>query len=141
MTVGGIDDKGIHYVFRKGSYDKQAAEKMFERLSRNGFNLVRVFVGLDGVANEDTLDPGFMANFIDFLERAERHGVYIIPVKTWVPSCARYAPLIKAAESEYDPLLFDRHTMKYLSKSMVEAKCLYLSDFVKVIRDANIRAD
>jgi hypothetical protein len=36
-----IDKKGHHYVFRKGAYDKQAAEKMFKMLSSNGFNLVR----------------------------------------------------------------------------------------------------
>lgn len=72
----------------KANYDPKAAEAMFSRLSKSGYNTVRVFV-----IGRNKINPGiagnfettkavyapYMDNFIDFLRRATRYGMRVFP--------------------------------------------------------------
>ena len=72
----------------KAAYDPEAAEKMFEILSKSGYNTVRVFligrswVNPEIAGNYDTTkafyEP-YADNFIDFLRRATRHNIRVFP--------------------------------------------------------------
>lgn len=69
-------------------YSPYHAETMFRIMKKNGFNTVRVFVigrsannpGISGSRDYDkpVYEP-YMDNIIDFLTRAQKYGVYVIP--------------------------------------------------------------
>ncbi|MBT3297033.1 MAG: hypothetical protein HN919_05290 [Verrucomicrobia bacterium] len=94
--------KGFNYIRLRGDhatfdadtetttahYDANAAEAMFSRLSKAGYNTVRVFV-----IGRNKVNPGiagnfettkavyapYMDNFVDFLRRATRHSMRVFP--------------------------------------------------------------
>lgn len=72
----------------KTYYDPEQAEVMFTALSKVGFNTVRVFVvgrqaAIPGIGGDYDTTKGiyepYMDNFLDFLRRATRHGIRILP--------------------------------------------------------------
>jgi len=76
-------------------YDPHRSEIMMRILKSNGYNLVRVFVkpgergsetsnvrGLSGPADTKGLSEVYMDNYIDFLTRAQKYGIYVMPCFT-----------------------------------------------------------
>lgn len=72
----------------KASYDPDRAEAMFDALSKNGYNTVRVFIigrsrANPGIAGDyDTtraLHEPYLENVLDFLRRATRHRIRVLP--------------------------------------------------------------
>lgn len=71
-------------------YDYRKAETLFKTLSKFGYNTVRVFIipggredgnaGLGGIYDEtEGIYVPYMENFVDFLKRAQKYGVYVLP--------------------------------------------------------------
>lgn len=71
-------------------YDYRKAETLFKTLSKYGYNTVRVFiipggreegnVGLGGIYDEtEGIYVPYMENFVDFLKRAQKYGIYVLP--------------------------------------------------------------
>ncbi len=85
---------GDHATFDAGtrstqaSYDPDRAEAMFAALSAGGYNTVRVFIigrsranpGIAGdyVTTQALYEP-YLENVLDFLRRATRHGIRVLP--------------------------------------------------------------
>jgi hypothetical protein len=78
------------YGLLPAKYDPYAAETLMRTLKKNNYNFIRVFVipggrqsqnlGLGGVALEtEGLYIPYMENFVDFLSRAKKYGIYIMP--------------------------------------------------------------
>ena len=76
-------------------YDPMRTEILMRILKSNGYNMVRVFVKTGGRGSETTKIHGmsgpadtrgiytpYMDNFIDFLTRAQKYGVYVMPCFT-----------------------------------------------------------
>lgn len=72
----------------KASYDPNRAEAMFSALGKGGYNTVRVFIigrshvnpGIAGDYETTTsLYEPYMGNVLDFLRRATRHGIRVLP--------------------------------------------------------------
>ena len=76
-------------------YDSHRSETLMRILKSNGYNLVRVFVkpggrgseitnirGLSGPADTKGLSAAYMDNFVDFLIRAQKYGIYVMPCFT-----------------------------------------------------------
>ncbi len=76
-------------------YDSHRSETLMRILKSNGYNLVRVFVkpggrgskitnirGLSGPADTKGLSVAYMDNFVDFLIRAQKYGIYVMPCFT-----------------------------------------------------------
>jgi hypothetical protein len=125
---------GAHYVFAPSLYDPNRAEAMLADLSRNGFNVVRVFIGAVETVEDGRLSPRLMANFCDFLERAERHGVYVIVVVDWVANAKRYNDIIGNTPANVESV-----QVHYLDQRHIAAKALYLQDFIGAIKGHNPR--
>lgn len=125
---------GHHYVFAPSLYSPNCAEAMLADLSRNGFNIVRVFIGRAETVEGDGLSPRFMASFCDFLKRAERHGIHVIVVVDWIANCKRYNDIIGDM-----PKNMEGKQVFYLNQKHVDAKALYLQDFVNSIKKQNPR--
>jgi len=71
-----------------GDYDPLTADSMLMEHKKNGYNTVRVFL-----IGRDTFNPGisgsynttqglyepYLDNFVDFLQRAQKYGIYVFP--------------------------------------------------------------
>lgn len=130
-------EQGI-YAFGPGRYDAAAVEAMFSDLEEHGFNVVRVFLDEPGVTNDAGLNPDLMANFVDFLRRATRRRIYVIPVPHHVPNTGPYAPYHERARAEFPDLPgLSYPNMRYLTESLVAGKCKYLQDLLAAIKEAD----
>lgn len=76
-------------------YDSRRSEILMRILKSNGYNLVRVFVktggrgsattkiyGMSGPPETKGIYGPYMDNFIDFLTRAQKYGIYVMPCFT-----------------------------------------------------------
>lgn len=121
-------------------YNPYHAETLFRILKSKGFNYVRVFIigrntvnpGISGPIslNEPVYMP-YMDNFIDFLKRARKYGIYVFPAlgDGELPNNAYYRSRIPT-----------RHDLNYLRlyfpfvKEAVDAKAKYLQAIVDYIK-------
>jgi hypothetical protein len=73
-------------------YDPLRSETLMRILKSNGFNMVRVFIrtgerdvektnirGMSGPTHTKGIYAPYMDNFIDFLTRAQKYGIYVMP--------------------------------------------------------------
>lgn len=120
---------GAHYVFAPSKYDPAAVEAMLADLEKNGFNIVRVFVGAYEIISGDGLSEAFFDNVGDFVQRATKHKVYVLPVVDWIPGCSRYESIRGKARSDVDGM-----QRLFLDSATMEAKALYLKDFVAIVK-------
>jgi len=78
------------YGLIPSKYDPYTVEALMRQLKKNGYNFIRVFVipggrqaqnlGLGGIPNEtEGLYIPYMECFTDFLKRAHRYGIYVMP--------------------------------------------------------------
>ncbi len=97
-----------HSLFTPEFYDTNRWEEVLTDLERFGCNSIRVFfsndvastnqagvvmpTGFGGRADNAAsgVDPEYMDNFIDFMVRAGRHGIYVVPVLNNTPPTAYY---------------------------------------------------
>ena len=121
--------KGPHYVFAPSKYDAARVEAMFADLEKNGFNMVRVFVGAYELTAGDGLSEAFFDKLSDFIERATKHKVYVLPVVDWMPGCSRYESIRANARGDVDGM-----QRLFLDSAWMEAKSLYLKDFVSMVK-------
>jgi hypothetical protein len=76
-------------------YDPYRTEAVMRELKTHGYNLARVFVktgergsattqihGLSGPADTEGIHEPYMDNFLDFLTRAQKYGIYVLPCFT-----------------------------------------------------------
>lgn len=124
-----IRGDGVHSVFAPSMYDAARAEAMLGDLERVGANVVRVFVGALESSDSAGLSPAFVANAADFLRRAARRGVYVLPVVDWIPHTASYDAIAARAPAGVGGM-----QALYLSPAHLEAKARYLGDFIAAIR-------
>ncbi|WP_430813793.1 hypothetical protein [Carboxylicivirga sp. RSCT41] len=76
-------------------YDPYRSETFMRTIKANGFNIARVFIklgergskqsdvrGLSGTRDTKGISAAYMDNFIDFLTRAQKYGIYVMPCFT-----------------------------------------------------------
>jgi len=126
-------------------YDAEKAEAMFETLQRHGHNTVRVFVcgrhpNDPGIAGDYDATRGlygpYLENFVDFLDRARRHGVYVLPTfgDGELPRNAYYGEKLAGLPRSKNAIYFTRQG--------IEAKKEYVTEFLRFIaaRDRRLLA-
>jgi hypothetical protein len=139
--------RGDHATFdaatkkTQAHYDPDHAEQMFETLARHGYNTVRVFISgrspqAPGIAGNYDSTPGiyapYMDNVIDFLQRARRHGIYVLPTfgDGELPRNAFFRKRLNDLPKTKNAI--------YLTREGIDAKKLYVTSFLRAIqqRDA-----
>src|SRR5580692_2624342 len=132
-----------HVTFDPGFYDATAAETALASIHQRGFNIVRVFIdegdafhqqrgqfGIEGPFNSDDLYRPVINNFVDFLKRAQDHRVYVMPVLSGVPQNRRFEAIVDAGGLPH----IEANNRYYLTQGGIEAKALYLREFVRDVR-------
>jgi len=124
-----------HGTFSPARYEAARAEAMLADLQARGFNTVRVFIdhaageGVVASADAAELSPKFMANFFDFLARAARHRIYVVPALIHLPQCKRYSEIAGKA-----PARIGGTNVFYLHQGHIEAKARYAADFAAAVQ-------
>jgi Cellulase (glycosyl hydrolase family 5) len=87
-----------HSTFNVGLYDSNGVEAAMTNMQTNGYNIARVFV--NGCCQNNTLgNPAgglsspYLANVIDFLQRAKTHGIWVILEADSVPAVGGYTQI------------------------------------------------
>ncbi len=127
---------GDHIKF----YDPQRSEILMRILKSNGYNLVRVFIktgergsehtqirGLAGAPDTKGISAEYMDNFIDFLTRAQKYGIYVMPCfcENEMPDNDYFKKMAKGATKQ--GILF--------SEDGIKAKQHYIELFLQYIKD------
>jgi hypothetical protein len=123
-------------------YDPMRTEILMRILKSNGYNLVRVFLktggrgyentkirGLSGPSHTKGISAKYMDNFIDFLSRAQKYGIYVMPCFTENEMLDNdyFKNIAKGASKQ--GILF--------SEDGIKAKQHYIELFLQYIREKN----
>ncbi len=131
-----IRNNGTHYVHTPGFYQPLAIEEMFSDLADHGFNVVRTFLGFEGVFDEGGISSAFLDNLEDYLRRARKHGVYVILERRYVLPTGPYGAALSDWESSFNEgIVPGPNNMRYMSTAYFEAMRHFWGDLVRAIRD------
>ena len=129
QTDYGGNTNFYHSTFNVGLYDALDAEATLAHMQTRGFNAVRVF--LNGCCIGSIGDPAgglssdYLANVVDFLQRAKRHAIYVIFTGDWLPAQGGYDPQCSQAS------LFEGFNLIALCAGGVAASRSFQHDFVQ----------
>ena len=124
-----------HGTFSPKVYDGARAERMFEDLEKNGFNIVRVFIDPDPgegsveSAGAAELSKPYLSGFLDFLERARKHRIYVTVALCGLPPAKPYNDLVGRERKNW----WHGNEM-YLEEGWTRAKAQYCADFAAAIK-------
>jgi hypothetical protein len=124
-----------HSTFIVGSYDAAAAGIALKRMAAGGYNVVRVFVhgqcvDVCVVDSSGEISRAYVANVVDFLRRAQQHGIYVVLTQDFLPDVGSYASEIIAEPRD----LVDNVNLNYLTERGLAANARFWSDFVRELR-------
>ncbi|MDP6357175.1 MAG: hypothetical protein QF473_18820 [Planctomycetota bacterium] len=131
-----LEGKGGHATFSPFVYDREQVVAAFRHMSKNGFNVVRVFInGLHGqrgcmFINRDAGKPDaqYLDNLAEFLLLARQHGILVVPCFVYFPVAGPYRDGLERVEN------VEGEIAHYLNQSFVDAKKRYLRDVVRELR-------
>lgn len=132
-----------HGTFRPGYYDGARASTMFDDLRSNGFNTVRVFMdpqngrGLaPAAATAMELNPDYLNNFVDFLDRAASNQIRVIPTFEHMTYIQKYGdpfwnnPAYRRDDS------WGTENVYYQLRSLIDARAQLYADVAQVVKNA-----
>ncbi len=124
------------YTVDPGVYDTDAVETAFSQMEHDGYNVVRFFLsdvvaGLSG--NKSGINPAYAANLVDFLDRAQAHGIRIIVTGGQLPP--NYASLASSLAASAN---VSGENAKYMNAGSVLAYGTYLADIATTIKNAGL---
>jgi hypothetical protein len=121
-----------HSTFNVGLYNAVNVDTVLSQMQSNGYNVVRVW--LNGCCHDNTLgNPAgglslpYVANLVDFLQRAKAHSIFVILTLDTVPLFGGYTDHF-AGCTQFE--IFNTH---YLCKGGVDASTAFWRDFVNAL--------
>ena len=139
-TVLEHGDSGWHATFNVGVYDPQAMDATLAAMTEAGANTVRIWAwGVQQAGGftdaESGVNPAYMDHFIDFLRRAARHRLYVIPILDETPQSPYYHAIARAADERAGIPPVPGRNGQYLNRGLIAAKRACAMDFVGYIRE------
>jgi len=123
-------------------YDKYSVETFMRIIKAHGYNLVRVFIktgrrgsvttnirGMSGPAETTGIYAPYMDNFVDFVSRAQKYGIYVMP-------CFTENEML---DNNYFKILSEGASGQsiFFSNAGIAAKQRYLELFLTYIKNKN----
>jgi hypothetical protein len=131
---------GWHALFNVGVYDGEAADVVLSEMAALGTNVVRVWCwgtqkasGYTGDKTARGLNDAYMENVIDFLRRATKYGIYVLPIFDEVPENAYYNEIRDEAPQPAGEDRIHGYNAQYLSSGPIAAKRQCIADFIRHI--------
>lgn len=140
-------DNGWHSVFSIGCYDPVRFDAMLAELKRNRLNVVRIFLDHrneeqgGGIATDgQELSTRYMDNLLDGLERARKHGIYVVLCLNGLPISRDYQalfadgiPMIEDDDFPFDHPMCSLGNLQFLHPGAIEARAQYFRQVVRAI--------
>jgi hypothetical protein len=132
-----------HSTFNVGRYDSRRAEAALSRMAADGYNTVRVFLSqicIDACAGDPrtgSLRAAYIANVVDFLQRAKRHGVFVLLTNEWLPPSTAYTDDLAGVRRDW----FDDVNLLFLGPQGILAQRHLWTDLVKALLRQNAPMD
>jgi hypothetical protein len=135
-----------HSTFEPGQYDSAAAAAMLTQLKHDGYNVVRVFIDAGdtdpnaahgigrGTGTTGYVHEPYMDNVADFVRRAARHGVYVLPTLDYFPQNDYYWGIVTESVPDTGIKNMDGENLNFLNAGHVAAKAEYLKRFAEALR-------
>ncbi|MFO7776287.1 MAG: cellulase family glycosylhydrolase [Candidatus Hydrogenedentota bacterium] len=136
---------GWHATFSVGEYEAREMEDTLSAIADTGANVIRVWAwgenvegeGVTGPSESQGLNAEYMENFVDFLQRCTRHGLYVLPILDERPTNQHYSAIVEAHNSANATAAINGHNRLYLAPGPVAAKAALARDFVRYVKDSD----
>ena len=131
LTDQNNNPRLAHSTFAVGLYDQTRAENALAAMQASGYNAARVF--LEGCCQNTLGDPAgglsaaYIANVVDFLQRAHAHGIFVLITSSWLPVFGGYGPNCPQYPAFNDVNLFK------LCPAAVPDSVKFWNDFVQAL--------
>lgn len=132
-----LGSNGYHITFSQ--YDRVRAENALRQLSHDGYNVVRVFLEPEFIAQRNTprLDYGYMDKLFDFIRMAKNLNIFVVLAKDiWLPQSYLNAYTSSELSSEFGnagPVTEFNINQFILDPSFIFAAEAFLGDVAKAI--------
>ncbi|MFP4172113.1 MAG: cellulase family glycosylhydrolase [Candidatus Hydrogenedentota bacterium] len=136
---------GWHATFNVGEYEPQEMEDVLSAIADTGANAIRVWAwgenvegeGVTGSSESQGLNGEYMENFVDFLQRCTRHGLYVLPILDERPANAYYDAVEEMHNHTAPTQPITGHNRLYLSSGPIAAKAALARDFVRYVKESD----
>jgi hypothetical protein len=138
------DDRGnlilTHSTFAVGLYDANRAETALASMQSSGYNIVTII--MEGCCQGTIGDPAgglnsvYMANVVDFLQRAKTHAIGVVIASQWLPAFGGFTQPYGGCYPQFDDI-----NLVTLSSCGVTAVKAYFQDFVQALINASAPMD
>jgi hypothetical protein len=143
-TVLEKGSSGWHATFNTDIYDPKAMENLLSRMEAIGANTLRVWIwgtqgphGFTGGRKGVGLNKAYMENVVDFLARATRHGIYVIPILDETPHNVTYNQVSDQTPKMPQGDLVTGRNRQHFCPGPIAAKAAAIQDFLRYIKAAD----
>lgn len=137
---------GWHALFNTNIYDSEEIESVLQKMSEWGANVIRVWAwgvqneyGVFGLDEDTAINPRYLDNFIDFLRKANKYKIYVIPILDEYPKYGYLSDLAQELHIRYAEKDTSSHAEGYnrqfFWESLVEAKSEAVKKFIKSVKE------
>ncbi len=119
-------------------------DAVLQTMAEAGGNVIRVWIwgtqkagGFTGDLQSMGLNGAYMENVTDFLRRATKHGMYVVPILDEVPHNAYYNNVSDRAGFGKDDSKVTGYNRQILSPGPIAAKAEAIRHFLQYIKDAD----
>lgn len=144
VRFAGEGDAARKVTLNVGHYDGEGADAALAAMQALGATTVRVAAwggqdatGFTGGAESLGLNGDYMLNFVDFLRRANRHGLRVVAVFEGVPRNAYYDSIARIGAGPQPGALITGANDEYLSKAAIAAKRAAIFDFLHYVKESD----
>ena len=129
-----------HSTFAVGLYDANRAEPALASMQSSGYNIVTII--MEGCCQGTIGDPAgglnsaYMANVVDFLQRAKTHAIGVVIASQWLPAFGGFTQPYGGCYPQFDDI-----NLVALSSCGITAVKAYFQDFVQVLINASAPMD
>lgn len=136
---------GYHVTFSQ--YDRRRAEIALRQMSRDGYNVVRVFLepGPIALAQSPQLNSNYMANVLDFIRLAKNYKIFVVLAKDiWLPQSYINAYVSPVLFPEFgnagNPVEFNVNQM-IMDPTFIRAAEIFWGDVARVVANSDVSSN
>jgi hypothetical protein len=122
-----------HATLNPGYYDPQRVEAALAQMEEYGYNMVRIFIdccrpGVNAGDPQGGILQAYLENTIDFLNKANAHGIYVLMIFDLTPAQGGYDEMW-----QHCCTTFDGENLRYLTHGGHAAERRFNRDFIRAL--------
>jgi hypothetical protein len=122
-----------HATLNPGYYDPERAESALQAMRDYGYNVVRIFIdccrpGVNAGDPKGGIAQAYLENTIDFMNKANAHGIYVLMIFDLTPAQGGYDELWQQCCTQ-----FDGENLRYLTRGGHTAERRFNRDFIQAM--------